>query len=257
MEPLALLRRYFDAALVERAADYVREQRVHMVKLPPWPVVARVRGDDGYVVTVFHDAGGDRLRGECSCAVGADCEHAAATALVALQLEHELSGARAEAAQQDVVGEWLAELGRHQRPADTAPASGAERVVAYVIDVRDGEPGLTVMQATALAKGGLGAGTLIAALGDPQRGAPSWVETDDLRRIALLRAVTRVAPGVTRMPLGRLHGELLEDLAASGRLFWDSTRGTPLRYGPPRAGAAAMARDGAGDVPARDRRRRW
>ena len=237
------LARWFDAAMCARAAEYVRERRVVVVKPPPWPVVARVRGDDGYVVTVHHAGGANRMYGECSCPAGGDCEHVAAAALAGIEAELAAGAGRSEAARQEVVAEWLTELGRLQPGAAGAAGrdaeGGGEKVIAYVLDVRDAEPGITIMQATRLARGGLGAGALIGALGDPQRGAPSWVEVADLRRIAMLRAVTRVAPQIARLPLGRVPSDLIEELAATGRLFWQTTRSTPLAYGPPRTATLA------------------
>jgi len=227
---LQLVASSFHPATVESAREYVRGDRVHVVKPPPWPVVARVRGDDGYVVTVHCNAGGNQLRGDCSCRVGIDCEHAAATALLVLARERDDAADRDAAARQAVVGDWLAELCRAVGGA--AAVAAPDRTVAYLLDARDGELGLTVVQCARLRRGGLGGGAPMAALSDPQRGAPRWVEVDDLRRIAMLRAVTRVPPQATRLPLVRIHGELLRDLAGSERLFWESTRSAPLTYGP-------------------------
>ncbi|HVK76082.1 MAG TPA: DEAD/DEAH box helicase [Kofleriaceae bacterium] len=225
---------FFDAATVEAAVAYARGDRVQLVKPPPWPVVARVRGTAGYVVTVNYREEGPQLRGECSCPTAVDCKHAAATALVVFARERELAAARAAAARQAVVGQWLTELGRHGATgaAVASPARG-ERVVAYVLDGRDGELGLTVVQATRLRDGSLGAGSVIAALGDPHRGAPAWVDVDDLRRIAMLRAVTRAAPQRTRLAVDGIDADLLAELAGTGRLFWTTTRSAPLTYGPP------------------------
>ncbi len=227
---LRLVASFFDAGTVRSAVDYAREGRVHLVKPPPWPVVAQVRDTEGYVVTVHYAAATSHLRGDCSCPAGGDCKHAAATALVAFAREGEQAVHRLESARQVAVGKWLADFGREDR-RDGAGAT-AERIVAYVIDSRDGSLGITALQCSRLKRGGLGNGAVIAALGDPGRGPPGWVEVDDLRRIAMLRAVTRAPPQSARLPLARVHGELLRDLAASGYLFWESTRAVPLVYGP-------------------------
>ncbi|MEZ4366308.1 MAG: SNF2-related protein [Kofleriaceae bacterium] len=225
----------FDPVVVRRGLELVEEGRVHLTKPPPWPIVARVSGAEGHVVTVGYLPSGLHLRGECTCAVELDCKHAAAAALVALTRELDAQGDHALATRQATVGDWLVDLGR----ADVAPTPtderGGNRVVAYVLDDRDGTFGLTVMQCPRLRDGRLGAGTPIAGLGDPQRGAPRWVGVDDLRRIALLRAVTRVPAMTQRLPLDRLHGELLADLAAGGTLCWRATDAPPLRYGAARA----------------------
>jgi superfamily II DNA or RNA helicase len=221
---------HFDAATVAAALVHLRAGQVHVVKPPPWPVVARVHDREGHVVTVAFGAAG-HLSSECSCAVGEGCSHAAAAALAVFAREGEYAARQAEAARQAIVGDWLAELGRQD--AHPTVALGHEQLVAYVLDVRDGDPALTVVQCARQKRGGLSTGVPIAALADPMRGAPRWVEVDDLRRIAMLRAVTRALPQVTRLPVGRLHTELLRELAGTGLLFWESTRGRPLAYGRP------------------------
>jgi superfamily II DNA or RNA helicase len=227
---LRLVASYFDAATVERALIYTAD-RVHVVKPPPWPVVARVRGDQGYVVTVDYTSSGNHMRGECSCPVAVDCEHAVATALVVLAAEREHIADRTLVARQNVVGDWLSGLGKIVRPPDSA--AGDERLVAYVLDRRDGELALTIHQATRKKAGGIALGSMILGPSDGARGAPRWVGVDDLRRIALVRAVSRAHPDLARVPLDRLHGELWRDLAASGALFWDSVKSPPLVYGEP------------------------
>jgi superfamily II DNA or RNA helicase len=242
-QALRLVGAYSDAETVRRGLDYARQDRVHLVKPPPWPVVARVNGTQGYVVTVDLNAGGNALHGDCSCAVRVDCKHAAATALVVFAEEGDHAVLRVEAARQAVVGAWLADLGRAEGSAEP---SSDDQVVAYVIDAREGDLGITAVQCTKLRKGGLGAGTVIAALGDPHRGAPRWVGVDDLRRIAMLRAVTRAQSHSARLRLDRVHGELLRDLAGSGHLFWESTKSAPLAYGPPIASALGWREDADG-----------
>jgi superfamily II DNA or RNA helicase len=229
---LRLVASYFDPATVERARVYTEDDRVHVVKPPPWPVVARVRGDQGYVVTVDYTASGNHMRGECSCSAAVDCEHAAATALVVLAAEREHIVDRTLVLRQGVVGDWLTGIGKIVRPPDSS-ATTDERLVAYVLDQREGEIGLAIHQATRKRSGGLALGAAILGPADGARGAPRWVGLDDLRRIALVRAVTRVHPDIARVPVDRLHGDLLRDLAGSGALFWDSAKSAPLGYGDP------------------------
>jgi len=225
-----LVERHFGAARLNEALALVAAERVHVVKPPPWPVVARVQG---HVVTVHYRVEGELLRGECSCDV-AECAHAAATALAVLARERVYAAAQVEAARQAVVGEWLAELGRLELEPEAAAAPGSTQAIGYVLDGRDGDVGLTVVQCARLRSGLLAPGLPMAALADPQRGAPRWVEVDDLRRIAMLRAVTRAMPQVARLRFDRIHRELVEELAATGRLYWERTDGAPLAWGPAR-----------------------
>ncbi|MBK9037394.1 MAG: DEAD/DEAH box helicase [Myxococcales bacterium] len=225
--------RCFGAAALADGLAAIASGRVHVVKPPPWPVVARVAGE---VVTVRFRAEGELLRGECSCAVATDCGHAAATALAALADEQAGAEAAIEAERQARVGEWLAELGRHQ---PTAAPPTTSQVVTYVLDERDRDVGLTIVPAARLRGGGLSAGLPLAALADPQRGAPRWVDVDDLRRIALVRAIARATPQVTRLRVDRIPAEVLEELAATERLFWRGVDGPALTWGPGRTEALA------------------
>ncbi|MBZ0232416.1 MAG: hypothetical protein K8M05_08690, partial [Deltaproteobacteria bacterium] len=221
----------FGAPITRRALELATAGRVHVVKPPPWPVVARLHVDGGHVVTVHYDPGAVHLRGDCSCPAAGDCEHAAATALVVLAQEESHDEARADVAQQAQVSAWLTGIGQVER--DGAAPVPADRVVAYVMDVKEGDVGLTPVAATRLRRGGLSAGQAIAALADPTRGAPRWVDVADLRRIAMLRAVSRAPAEVSRLRVDRIHGELLRELADAGVLFWESTRNDPLRWGAP------------------------
>ncbi|MBK7076080.1 MAG: DEAD/DEAH box helicase [Myxococcales bacterium] len=225
--------RCFGAAALADGLAAVAAGRVHLVKPPPWPVVARVAGE---VVTVRYRPEGELLRGECSCAGGGDCGHAAATALVALADQRAGAEAAIAVERQARVGEWLAELGRHQ---PDAPTPATNQLVAYVLDARDRDVGLTIVPAARLRGGGLSAGLPLAALADPQRGAPRWVDVDDLRRIALLRAIARATPQVTRLRLDRVPADVLEELAATGRLFWRGVDGPALAWGAPAREALA------------------
>jgi hypothetical protein len=229
---LRLLASHFEAAVMRAAIAEVRQSRVHLVKALPWPIVGRVRaGGTEAIATVDFLGLAGRLTGECSCGE-ATCVHVAATALLGFSAEADAGLEHEEAARQEVVGTWLAGLGHVAAPASAAIAP-SERAVVYVLERDGAELALTVMQATRLRRGGLGAGSPIASLGDPARGAPGWVPVEDLRLIALLRAVTRVAPATTRLPLGRLDDALLRELTATGRLCWLDPRRAPLAWGPP------------------------
>ncbi len=230
---MRLLATTFDAVTVRRAIEYVEEGRVHLVKPPPWPVVARVRGTQGYVTTVRALPSGLHLRGECSCPVEVDCKHAAATALVALLRDDAGAEDRALAMRQGMVADWLVDLGRSD-DVEAAPAGAPTREVAFVLadDATDGAIALTVMHCARHRDGTLGGGQAMTGLGDPARGAPRWVPADDLRRIALVRAASRAAATTVRLPVERLDGALLRDLADSGRLFWRTPQTAPLTWGP-------------------------
>ena len=220
----------FSGDTFTHALRHAEEGRVHLVKPPPWPVVARIEGEGGHVVTVDYNRGNRYLSGQCSCATATDCEHAAATALVVFSRERELQKQRAEAARDRAVADWLANLGRPATEPAPTPTSHAQ-TVAYVLSRRDGQVVLAVFRASVLRRGGLSRGTLLPSFADPTRPMPAWVSEDDLRRIALLRAVSRVGPNDRTIPADRLGADVFRDLADSGALFWNALDTEPLAYG--------------------------
>ncbi|HUH04279.1 MAG TPA: DEAD/DEAH box helicase [Kofleriaceae bacterium] len=223
----------FDPKTFARGLAYAREGRVNLVRAE-WPVVAQVRGSTGYVVTVHYTQANQHLRGDCTCPVGLDCKHAAAAALVALAGAREHTRAQHVARKQDAVGEWLAGFGV---AIDAGPSRGSsENIVAYVIGPDSGGTlAVTIHSSRALRRGGFARGSIMAALGDPARGAPAWVPLEDLRRVALLRAVARAGSNETALRLDRIDAALLRDLADSGHLFWKEIA-RPLAAGPARTG---------------------
>jgi superfamily II DNA or RNA helicase len=221
----ALLASCFDAATLTRARGHVEGGRVELVKTPPWPIVAKVRDGAGHVATVQYFAERQWLQGTCSCEEAEDCEHVAAAAIVGLAWDADHAIDRVEAARQNVVAEWLTELSR----APAGPATSRDRAVAWVLDGRHGGLGLVAVSCPVLASGELGSGAVMTGLS-----VPAWIDAEDLRRLSLLRAVTRATATLTKLPLDRVDGALLADLVASGRCFWETTRSPPLSLGPPR-----------------------
>ncbi len=229
--PPAVVRRgaqHFDAETLASGLALAIEGRVSLVRAE-WPVVAQVGGYKGHVVTVHYVAATETMRGDCSCSERVDCAHAAAAFVVAGA--GEASEDRLAAQKQEAVGEWLTRLS-----VETTKEESREtrQVVVYVFVLVEGALALTVQRTTRLMRGGFGRSSVLGALGDPSRGAPSWVPVEDLRRIALLRAVTGVGPLDTNMRLERMDGDLLHDVVHSKRLFYESVGTRPLQWGLPR-----------------------
>ncbi|HUS68735.1 MAG TPA: DEAD/DEAH box helicase [Kofleriaceae bacterium] len=231
-EVVARVAAHFGPKTLERGLACARDGRVVLVRAE-WPVVARVRGERGHVVTVHYTRANRHMRGECTCGVE-ECEHAAAAALVAVARERDTAGARNAARAEEAVGTWLSHLGLAV-DARATPRRGERDVVAYVIAMEGGGLAIAVHRTTLLRRGGYGASSVIASLTDPLRGPPTWIPVEDMRRISLLRAMTRAAEREITMRLDLVDGALLADLAASGRLFWDKVGTAPLAYGPARA----------------------
>lgn len=220
----------FDPRVFARGLDYARDGRVHLVR-GEWPVVARVRGTRGYVVTVHYKPENHHAHSECSCPVGFDCKHAAAAALVAMASQRDVADARYRARKEEAVGTWLARMG--VAAAVDVPVRSRD-VVAYVLAPGTEAPTLEVHRTRLRRAGTYGRSSPIGSPTDSQRGAPSWVSVDDLRRIALLRAVTRAGDHQTSLPIERIDAALWLELAETGRLFWDRVGGAILAAGSPR-----------------------
>ena len=237
----------FAADVFDRGLAAARGGRVMLVRAE-WPVVARVRGEPGHVVTVHRTPETRHLRGECSCPARVDCEHAAAAALVALDGAATAAAARDAARRQQAVSRWLAGLTIETERA--AEDRGPQHVAAYVIARHEEALALTVHRTTALRRGGFGPSSVLAHLGvSPGRGAPRWMAPDDLRRITLLRAMAQVGELDSAVDLERLDRETLADLAGSGRLFWEAVGTRPLAAGPARAGRLRWREaDAAGEL---------
>ncbi len=225
----------FDRGPFRRGVDYARQGRVELAN-SGWPAVAKVRGGRSYVTTVYVSdpalASRD-IYGDCSCPVEIDCKHVVATALVALTRDEAEYESWEEAKKQQLVSDWLARM--CFAIDDTGPDLASRNAVVYVI-TGDRDPKLTVYKSTRLKRGGFGRGSIIAGVSDPRRGLPSWVDVEDIRLITMLRAIGRTSDFGSTIEVHRLGGVVLEELAATGRLFWGHTKMPPLGWGPPEHG---------------------
>ncbi len=174
----------------KRGLAYAQEGRVRMVSAEQWPVVAKVRGSGSsvYIVTLYYE-GARYFEADCTCPVATDCKHAVATALVALESEYQDEESYAASRQELAVGSWLSGLG--SAPAEFREHSANNRVVVYILERNDEESQISFYRSSYLKRGGLARATLMSSVGDPTRQIPDWVPPDDLRRIALVRALSR------------------------------------------------------------------
>lgn len=228
---LALVAESFDSVTFKRGLGYAREGRVNIVKGESWPVVAKVHGTQSYVVTVSYNPRDEYLQGDCSCPVGVDCKHAAATALIVFQQEEDGGRSREDASHAQRVAEWLADLGREP---DVYHSASQSKFVAYVLDRGASGISLTCLETSRLKRGGNARPTTLSSVTDARRGLPSWVAPEDLRRMALINAMSREVSYDARYKIGRLDAALFEELATADLLFWESVQSLPLCWGPGR-----------------------
>lgn len=218
----------FDHMTFARGLAYAEEGRVNLVEADRWPVVARVQGTSGYVVTL-HYQGGRYLEGDCSCPVGVDCKHAVATALVAFQREHDKQTRYDASRQERAVGSWLVGLG--QAPDPDARAETTSKLVAYVLERVDNKTLLSFHRTSRLKRGGLARSSLMTAIGDRTRRVPEWIPSDDLRRMSTVQAMSRAEIFESHFELSKLNEDLFRELSESGLLFWDEVQSLPLQWG--------------------------
>ncbi len=220
----------FEEMTFGRGLAYGREGRVKIVSDGEWPVVAKVLGSGmTYVVTLYYE-GRRQFDGECSCPVAIDCKHAAATALVVLEAELANEESYTARRQQLAVSSWLSELG--VVPLSVKPSSASNKVIAYILERDEGETELSIHRTTRLKRGGLSRSSRMTAIGDPTKKLADWITADDVRRIALVRALSRSSFYESSYGVAALGADLFEELSETGLLFWDNVNTLPLRWGP-------------------------
>ncbi len=222
---------HFDAKTFHRGLQYAMDERVALVKADEFPIVAKVRGAETYVVTVDCGPSGDWLRGSCSCPVAVDCKHAAAAAIVAFQLEEEGFELQEEDYQAQVVGEWLADLG-HEVTEAAAPAPSA--ILAYLLGDADYRTTLSFHRTKILKRGGLARSSTIS-IDSVSQSLPSWISSNDLRLMMMVRSLARASSGEASLGIEFLDASIFEELAATRRLYWRDVHGMSLRWGEPRS----------------------
>ncbi len=226
---------HFDETTLHRGLRYAMEERVVLVKHDDWPVVAKVRGTTGYIVTLDYGPANRFLQCECSCPVMDDCKHAAATAIVYYQQlvdQDEEDGLRYQGR---AVGEWLASLGDLRfSPTSATKAKSAERLVVYILDRANESIRVSFHRTSLLKRGGYGKSTRLASIAEPSKGVPHWMQAGDLRIISAIRALTRATPYEAVHPIDLLDEQIFQELCNTGRFFWNDVHSLPLRWGPER-----------------------
>jgi superfamily II DNA or RNA helicase len=222
----------FDHMTFQRGLAYAKEGRVNLVDADRWPVVARVQGSSGYIVTLHYE-GGRYLEGECSCPVGVDCKHAVATALVVFQREQEEDEDYRATRKEKAVGSWLAGLG--QAPEERESPAPSNKLVAYVLEESDNKTLLSFHRTSRLKRGGLARSSHMTNVGDPTRRMPAWVSSEDIRRMSAVQAISRAEIYDSRFDITSLGESLFQELSEAGLLFWDEVQTRALQWGPERS----------------------
>ncbi|MBL4633427.1 MAG: DEAD/DEAH box helicase [Kofleriaceae bacterium] len=228
---------HFEEKTLHRGIRYAMEERVDLIKSESWPIVAKVRGTQTYIVTVDYNSGSHHLHCRCDCPVAIDCKHAAAAALVYYELCEDEVGSQYNDYQAQAVGEWLANLGHKAQTLSAVKRDTNARIVAYVLDRSNTFIGICFHRTSKLKRGGLARSTRMASISEPGRNVPPWIEASDLRIMSTIRALDRASSYEATHSIGALDGAIFRELQETGRLFWGDVHSLPLQWGPERSAA--------------------
>ncbi|MDD4967423.1 SWIM zinc finger family protein, partial [Halothiobacillus sp.] len=239
---LADITDYFGAHEIKKAQPYIRNA-VRLLHVENSYINAEVQGTarTPYDVHInfYHDTG-DKVffDAECSCPVGYQCKHAAATLIAALNYQHPIPG---------VPPETLAWLDQWQQSTTNAaramkevlvyllrPPSGRELLAkVYLYKVRVGKDGLILESANAWYN-------IDGALRKP----PRFVQQADLTILHLINHQP-FGFGYSGFSLENDLGEMALDLMRdTGRLYIEESH-TPLKRGADRAARLQWRREGS------------
>ncbi len=235
--------RWFGAAEVEKAKPYVRH--VSGLKLEHGVLFASVRGTApqpyGVIVHFQHDTRGRVApRAFCSCPVGLNCKHGAATLLAWLEAQRLPTRVNPE------VLEWI-EAFRQQRKPRTATKPAAAKAAAktdslvYLLTLAPTGLQLRFLKGKADDTGKLLRTASWSQLERALTVPPAFLTDDDLLILPLVWSMRDRNAWVERYPLtDSKKGEAaLARMLATGRLYLDTTPPLRLTPGAPRQASLA------------------
>ncbi|CAH1905277.1 Helicase [Candidatus Nitrotoga sp. HW29] len=237
---------FFSIAYLTRGRQYYRENKVTALNISPNGalVTALVAGSNKnryhvHIILQAEPGGHIFVNGECTCPIGYNCKHVAAT-LIKAQAESPLKvPAPANKATPNVtdlpdeISTWLNEVARAAIPAlgrDTLPTSELQRLL-YILKLNDGKPAaveVTFFTARLLKAGGFGKKTHHHSLANIFIGVtPRYFTERDQEIIAALNLM-RTADGHLT---GTQGSRWMTEMVATGRCFWETPESEPLSFG--------------------------
>jgi superfamily II DNA or RNA helicase len=252
---------FFSRAAMDKAYGYRAQGRVTAVNISDdfTHLSSRVKGSEGkvYSVDIALDFERDRLvdlDGDCSCPMGSNCKHVAATLLEALGKRDTPSDAAspsvplpaAKPLPYDVV-DWLESIGKATR-GDDYPDAITQRLL-YCLNPghETAQPRANVSLVSAhVGKSGAFGGSVSYPSFDNfevARAAKYYRDSD----IEILLQLSS-GHGYSSRPRA-YSAELLQRIVATGRAFWiDHRQRSPLRWGEPRQGRIEWRQAGKSGV---------
>ncbi|RFC37459.1 MAG: Superfamily II DNA or RNA helicase, SNF2 family [Candidatus Nitrotoga sp. LAW] len=237
---------YFSIAYLTRGRQYYRENKVTALSTSPNGalVTALVAGSNKnrYHVNILLQAkpGGHVLvNGECSCPVGYNCKHVAATLIKAQAESPREIQAPADKVSPNVtdlpdeISIWLNEMARVAIPTldrDTLPANVSQRLL-YVLKLNDSKPvGVAVAFFTArlLKAGGFGKKTFHNSIANIFIGVtPRYFTGRDKEITAALNLIRSTGGNLA----GAQGTRWMIEMITTGRCFWETPDSQPLSFG--------------------------
>jgi len=253
------IRRAFDPGTFDRGWSYQRSRRVRFARISASgdEVEGEVQGSlrKPYAVSarISRMANGRTVIGsECTCPVGFDCKHAVAVLIQAVA-DCENGQARAANGQTLSAGviDWLAQMERAAKSAGEDYPPELRQRLLYLLLPAPGGTRLAVAPASVRQLKGGAFSTDVRSFSaanilDPK--PPQYLRPSDYALLRRLGRTTVYRSG--DFEARRLEGEegadLLAQMLATGRCYWESPTGPLLRAGEPRAGTIEWRLTGEG-----------
>lgn len=236
----------FSTAYLTRGRQYYRENKVTALSTSPNGalVTALVTGSNKnrYHVNILLQAkpGGHVLvNGKCSCPVGYNCKHVAATLIKAQAESPREAQAPADKVSPnmtdlpDEISIWLNEMARvaiSTLDRDTLPANVSQRLL-YVLKLNDSKPAgvaVTFFTARLLKAGGFGKKTFHNSIANIFIGAtPRYFTERDKEIVTSLNLIHTTGGSLT----GAQGTRWMTEMIATGRCFWEVPDSKPLSLG--------------------------
>ena len=252
---------FVSRSVFEKGRAYQAQGRVAALRISDdaMYVTSKVRGPgyENYAVEITLELGNDGLEeiaGDCTCPVGYNCKHVAATLLEALSGRQSGTGTPSrtpvsapssmatQSANQPLPYEitaWLERIGKASR-GDAYPADVTQRLLYILKPEALGQqmprPALSLLSVRLLKGGGLSNSVSSPNLSgfDPDRAAKYYRDID----IEIIGALGRERTGYTvyygAQPIRSM--DILRRMIETGRAYWLDHKRAPLRWGETRHG---------------------
>ena len=236
------VRAHFDAPAFQRGAEFVRNDRVHGIRLVGNSIKSSVTADGDKVfqqdILLYPTRKGINFDGECTCPKGNNCAHVAAALLAFLHQEKAaanatLSGAPLPQNLPSAVTAWLQRVEktaqtRQITPTGTTDDSGSSYRLLFVLSPdRSGRHVLlSLCKARLRANGDVTMASPVSDLSSLLTATPAYVKPDELDLVRLFIAMrsgtTSQGPSVAE-PRGKIGAQLLRMLIDDNQLMWTNS----------------------------------